>query len=65
MIPASLATAPPVSAAPPTRWRIVYEHCGVTWEDVWDCACNDRCPVCNREIEPVSWADADRPPDVG
>lgn len=31
----------------------VYEHCGVTWEDTWTCACNDRCPECNTEIEPV------------
>jgi len=22
------------------------------WEDEWDCACNDRCPSCNKEIEP-------------
>lgn len=26
--------------------------CGETWEDVWSCACNDRCPACNKEIEP-------------
>ena len=26
--------------------------CGYEWEDEWDCMCNDRCPVCNKEIEP-------------
>jgi hypothetical protein len=26
--------------------------CGVSWEDKWSCACNDRCPSCNKEIEP-------------
>lgn len=26
--------------------------CGETWNDVWDCACNDKCPKCNKEIEP-------------
>lgn len=24
----------------------------VEWEDVWDSMCNDKCPVCNHEIEP-------------
>jgi hypothetical protein len=26
--------------------------CGEEWEDLWDCACNDKCPQCNKEIEP-------------
>jgi hypothetical protein len=25
---------------------------GTCWVDVWSCACNDRCPTCNAEIEP-------------
>ena len=29
-----------------------YKHCGQIWIDTWSCMCNDRCPVCNREIEP-------------
>jgi hypothetical protein len=29
-----------------------YRHCGQEWEDRWSSACNDRCPVCNAEIEP-------------
>lgn len=29
-----------------------YEHCGQIWIDTWSCMCNDRCPVCNKEIEP-------------
>ena len=27
-------------------------YCQTEWEDVWDCGCNDRCPDCNKEIEP-------------
>jgi len=26
--------------------------CGTEWRDEWDCLCNDRCPKCNKEIEP-------------
>ncbi|SHJ62598.1 hypothetical protein SAMN02745165_02802 [Malonomonas rubra DSM 5091] len=29
-----------------------HEDCGAEWQDDWDCTCNDRCPVCNVEIEP-------------
>jgi hypothetical protein len=28
------------------------QACHETWTDQWSCACNDRCPSCNREIEP-------------
>ena len=28
--------------------------CGTEWEDVWSCGCNDRCPNCNKEIEPYA-----------
>jgi hypothetical protein len=27
-------------------------HCGEEWEMEWSCACNDRCPSCDSEIEP-------------
>lgn len=33
-------------------YQITYEHCDQSWTDTWECACNDRCPVCNQEIEP-------------
>ncbi|MDK9702506.1 MAG: hypothetical protein OEL20_05155 [Sulfuritalea sp.] len=26
--------------------------CGTKWVDEWSCQCNDRCPSCNKEIEP-------------
>ena len=26
--------------------------CKTAWEDTHDCACNDKCPRCNKEIEP-------------
>jgi hypothetical protein len=31
-------------------------YCKTEWEDVWDCGCNDRCPDCNKEIEPYESA---------
>jgi hypothetical protein len=36
------------------KFRNHYRHCGQEWEDVWSCECNDRCPVCNKEIEPYA-----------
>ena len=27
--------------------------CGCEWQDEWDCMCNDRCPDCDAECEPV------------
>lgn len=34
-------------------YRIQYAHheCDAFWIGEWSCACNDRCPVCDREIE--------------
>lgn len=26
--------------------------CGTEWDDQWNCMCNDKCPKCNKEIEP-------------
>lgn len=31
-------------------------YCQTEWEEVWDCGCNDRCPDCNKEIEPYESA---------
>lgn len=31
-----------------------YTHCGRSWQDIWDGACNDDCPVCGAEIEPIA-----------
>ncbi len=31
-------------------------YCQTEWEDVWDYGCNDRCPDCNKEIEPYESA---------
>ena len=40
----------------PGWFRNYYEcrACDATWSDDWDCACNDRCPMCDTEIEPVN-----------
>lgn len=37
-----------------TLYRNLYrcEECGIEWEDIWDCSCNDKCPECNSEIAP-------------
>ena len=31
-------------------------YCQTEWEDSLDCSCNDRCPDCNKEIEPYESA---------
>ncbi|WP_415878321.1 hypothetical protein [Methylomonas sp. TEB] len=31
-------------------------YCQTEWEDGWDCGCNDRCPDCNKEIQPYESA---------
>lgn len=41
----------------PPEFGVYFERrfeckCGETWIDLHDCDCNDRCPGCNREIEP-------------
>lgn len=33
--------------------------CGATWYTAWSCQCNDRCPSCNKEIEPKDSIDWD------
>lgn len=40
------------------KYKCPYD--GHEWEMEWDCACNDRCPVCNKEIEPLSYDELDR-----
>jgi hypothetical protein len=43
------------------QWRFAMEYecpCGEAWSMEHDCACNDRCPSCDRENEPVSVEDA-------
>ncbi len=53
---------PSVGATPAensaTRYLNQYRcpYCQTEWEDVWDCGCNDRCPDCNKEIEPYEIA---------
>ena len=34
-------------------------ECGEEWEDYWSCACDDRCPKCNTEIEPYKYEEKD------
>lgn len=33
-------------------YRNFYSHCGVNWDATWSCECNDKCPVCDKEVEP-------------
>jgi len=37
------------------HYRCPYDK--TEWDDVWDCTCNDRCPVCDAEIEPYESED--------
>jgi hypothetical protein len=44
----------PASPDTPLQFRNYYlcPHDGTKWHDDWNHLCNDRCPVCDREIEP-------------
>jgi hypothetical protein len=49
---------PPVVAEPEDeeKYRMYYRHCGVEWQMVWSCACNDQCPKCGtKDIQPFAW----------
>lgn len=35
------------------------DACDVEWSDEWSCASNDRCPTCDKEIEPHQSDDLD------
>lgn len=36
----------------------VYEcPCGATWEDAWDCGCDDECPSCGKDVSPSESVD--------
>jgi hypothetical protein len=39
----------------PLAWYINHyfcSYCQLEWQDEWDCGCNEKCPDCNKEIEP-------------
>jgi hypothetical protein len=44
----------PAPPNPPLQFRNYYRcpHDGTKWHDAWYHRCNDRCPVCDTEIEP-------------
>jgi uncharacterized protein with PIN domain len=46
-----------MSIDPKPRFTNFYRHCGEEWQDQWDSMCNDRCPECNKEIEPYKSED--------
>jgi len=35
------------------RNEYVCDLCGIVWADEWSCECNDRCPGCDLETEPL------------
>lgn len=48
----------------PPEFGVYFERrfectCGEEWTDLHDCACNDRCPACNLEIEPSETRERD------
>ena len=39
---------------PEKQYTNYYEcPCGNSWSGIWSCSCNDKCPKCNLEIEPM------------
>ncbi len=47
----------PAAAVIPSVWYSNHyrcPHCQQEWQDEWDCACNDKCPTCHKEIEPYA-----------
>jgi hypothetical protein len=47
----------PIEAVEPHRFLMRYRHCGQTWAQSWSSIVNDKCPVCNAEIEPYDTED--------
>jgi hypothetical protein len=37
-------------------------QCKVEWRNNWTCKCNDRCPVCNKEITPLESKEIENKP---
>jgi len=48
----SVATAKQSGTEGEQRFVNHYRHCDIAWTSSWSCMCNDRCTVCNKEIEP-------------
>jgi len=40
------------------------DDCHISWEDDWSCACNDHCPGCDAEYEPLDWCEVDEQGNV-
>lgn len=39
----------------PEKFRNYYEcPCGEEWSSTWSCMCNEKCSVCNKEIQPTN-----------
>jgi hypothetical protein len=38
----------------------VCSECNTAWTDEWSCVCNDRCPECDCETQPMSSIDLSR-----
>ncbi len=38
----------------PEKFRNYYScPCGEQWDSTWSCMCNEKCAVCNKEIQPI------------
>ena len=64
--PTNLANQAHAADAPP--WYLNTYHCPVClcdWQDQWDAECNDRCPQCNKEIQPLQNERIDFPIENG
>ena len=54
MIIETIITTVPDEYRPLFKFRNYYEcpNDGTKWHDEWSCTCNDRCPICDIEVEP-------------
>lgn len=51
-----------LDAKHPKGWKeqifsIDYKHCDTEWTQEWSCACDDKCPKCDKDIEAHDWTD--------
>ena len=64
MVATALSSCDAASSEQLNSWRFMdkvwyinhyyCETCNIHWDDEWDCMCNDRCPKCNKEIQPYA-----------
>jgi hypothetical protein len=46
-------------------WFVIYYECpcGCTWQDEWDCACDDDCPECGTTCQAADFDEIGEVPE--